>query len=367
MQTEANNHLILVVDDDAANVHFLERLLSYGGYSNVITANSGTSALGQAIENQPDLILLDLHMPGIDGYEVLDILRASGGSNVYLPILVFTADITNEARRRALELGASDFLTKPGDAQEILLRVKNFLVVRELHQKLADRNNCLEQMVSERTKELEASQYEIIERLAQAGERRDDATGEHTRRVSRLSSAIARSMNCPTKFVHLIELASRLHDLGKIGVPDSILLKPGKLTNEEFGQMQLHCMTGALILSEGKTPLLQMAERIARSHHERFDGTGYPDRLAGEDIPVEARIVTVADVYDALTHVRPYKHAWTPTEAIFEITSQSGKQFDPDVVKAFIDVMEHSDLLFEFRGQEAKKFDISDLHQQHPN
>lgn len=335
MTPTGKDQRILVVDDEPANVHFLQRLLEHEGYTNVITAVSGAAALSQALAQQPDLILLDLHMPGIDGYEVLDVLRTSSESGVYLPILVFTADVTREARKKALELGASDFLTKPGDAQEILLRVRNFLVVRELHFQLSDRNKTLEEMVQERTKELEQSQKEIVERLALAGERRDDATGEHTRRVSELSAAIGNQLGLPERAIELLRLSSRLHDLGKIGVPDSILLKPGRLSTEEFAVIRLHCMTGANILSEGRTPLLQMAERIARSHHERFDGSGYPDGLMGDAIPIEARIVSVADVFDALTHARPYKQAWTWKEAVAEIKSQSGKHFDPTIVIAF--------------------------------
>ncbi len=330
---------ILVVDDEPANVRFLERLLEYDGYSDLIVATSGSAALGLALGNQPDLILLDLHMPEVDGYEVLDILRSSAGSNVYLPILVFTADVTVQARKRALQLGASDFLTKPGDAQEILLRVRNFLMIRDLHQQLSDRNSNLEQLVSLRTRELEDSQIEIVERLAQAGERRDDMTGEHTFRVSRLSAQIGAAIGMSDRDVKLLKLSSRLHDIGKIGLPDSILLKPGKLTRSEFLEMQLHCLIGAQILAEGRTPLLKMAERIARSHHEKFDGTGYPDGLAGEQIPVEARVVAIADVYDALTNTRPYKPAWTHDDAMAEISNQRGLHFDPLMVDAFFAIM----------------------------
>jgi len=330
---------ILVVDDEPVNVRFLERLLGLGGYDDIVVACSGESALCRVAEDQPDLIILDLQMPGIDGYEVLKILRSSVRSGIYVPILVYTADITFEAKRKALELGASDFLTKPGDAQEILLRVKNFLIVRGLHLELNSRNVDLEEVVRTRTRDLEESKVEIIERLAQAGERRDDDTGEHTRRVGELSAAIAQELHLPNQLVQLIKLTARLHDLGKIGVPDSILLKPGRLTPEEFQQMRLHSEAGAKILSNGRTALLQMAERIARSHHERFDGAGYPDGLAGELIPIEARIVAVADVFDALTHSRPYKAAWEVPDAIAEMRAQSGRQFDPKVIEAFLTVV----------------------------
>lgn len=334
---------LLVVDDDPANVRFLDRLLALDGYTQVFTATSGIAAIEHTVVNCPDLVLLDLQMPGIDGYEVLETIRATIGPEGFLPILVFTADATMQARKRALELGASDFLTKPGEAQEILLRVKNFLIVRDLHHQLTEKNQNLEELVRARTQELEASQMEIIERLALAGERRDDDTGEHTRRVSELSASIALRMGLPERTVDLLLLTARLHDLGKIGVPDSVLLKPGKLTAAEYSEMQRHCVAGANILSNGQTPLLQMAERIARSHHEKFDGTGYPEGLSGEDIPIEARIVAVADVFDALSHARPYKPAWEISAAIAEIKNQRGRHFDPDIVDAFLSVMDSVD------------------------
>jgi putative two-component system response regulator len=339
MTLTPSEHRILIVDDDAANIHFLERLLAYGGYTDINSANSGASALAYAIGNGPDLILLDLHMPEMDGFQVLEALRTSAGPGLYVPILIYTADITFDARKRALELGASDFLTKPADAQEILLRMRNFLVIRDLHLNLSAQKENLESLVRDRTRELEQSQFEVVERLAMAGEKRDDDTGAHTRRVGLMSAAICEAMGYPSQTVELMKSSARLHDLGKIGISDTILLKPGRLTQEEFREMQLHCAAGAKILSNGRTPLLQMAERIARSHHERFDGTGYPDGLAGADIPIEARIVAVADVFDALTHARPYKPAWEFDTAIEEIKKGSGSQFDPDAVAAFLKVV----------------------------
>ena len=330
---------ILIVDDDASNIDLLHNLLDIGGYDIVRTAMGGREAIKEAASFDPDLILLDLQMPDIDGYAVLDKLRRSANSGVYLPILVVTADATRTARKRALELGASDFLTKPVDATEVLLRVKNFLVMRAMSLELNSRNFDLEEKVKARTQELEETQVEIVERLALAGERRDDQTGEHTRRVGDLAAAIAQALGLTKRKVHLIRLAARLHDLGKIGTPDSILLKPGKLTADEFQEMQAHCDVGASILAHSKTPLLQMAEKIAHCHHERFDGSGYPRGLARSAIPIEARIVSVADVYDALTNERPYKEAWPIAAAISEIQSKSGTQFDPQVVTAFLSVI----------------------------
>ena len=327
---------ILVVDDEPINQHYLKRLLDIGGYDDIRTAKSGKEALLESAFYDPDLILLDLQMPEMDGYEFLRAIRPLETSGVFLPILVLTADATHAARKTALELGASDFLTKPGDATEILLRVKNFLTMRFWSKQLSERNEDLEERVRERTRELERSHVEVIQRLARAGEHRDDDTGQHTKRGGELSGRIATRLGFSSQQVKLIQLAALLHDLGKIGVSDSILLKPNRLTQEEFEIMQTHCVTGASILADGKTPLLQMAERIASSHHERFDGTGYPHGLKGDQIPIEARIVAVADVFDALTHERPYKKAWDRELAKNEILSQRGRQFDPDVVDAFL-------------------------------
>jgi putative two-component system response regulator len=327
---------ILVVDDEPANLLLMRRLLDLGGYDNVRTAESGKEALLECASYDPDLIILDLQMPEMDGYEVLQVIRPLTKSAAYLPILVLTSDATTCARKMALELGASDFLMKQVDATEFLLRVKNFLTMRLWSKQLSDRNVDLEERVKERTAELERSHAEVVRRLARAGEHRDDDTGQHTKRVGDVSALIAAQLGIEREKVKLIQLAALLHDLGKIGVPDAILLKTGRLTPEEFSTMKKHCHAGASILAESQTPLLQMAERIAAHHHERFDGLGYPNGLAGEEIPIEARIVSVADVYDALTHERPYKKAWSKQEAIDEIVSQSGRQFDPQVVRAFV-------------------------------
>jgi putative two-component system response regulator len=333
-----NSQRILVVDDDATNIALLKKMLGQAGYQNVLTASSGCLALEMAADGV-DLIILDLHMPQMDGYEVLLRLREAKEVFGFLPILVFTADATLSARQKALDLGASDFLTKPGDAMEILLRVRNFLTMRAWHVELYERNLDLEAKVRERTAELERSQVEIVERLAVAGEYRDEETGEHTKRVGEMSGRVAERLGCSESFVALIRLAARLHDIGKVAVPDGILLKPGKLTAEEYEEVKGHCAVGAKILAEGGTSLLQMAERIAASHHERFDGTGYPRGLAGEEIPIEARIVAVADVFDALTSERPYKGAWRVEAALAEIREQRGRQFDGRVVDAFLDVV----------------------------
>jgi putative two-component system response regulator len=328
---------ILIVDDAPANVLLVERLLEWAGYVDVRSTEDPRQVLPMFDEYQPDLVMVDLHMPHIDGYEVIAQLREKITS--YLPILVFTADTTPEARQRALEAGASDFLTKPGESAEIILRVRNFLQTKHLYAQMEDANRSLEEKVAERTKELEAAQVEILGRLALAAEYRDDDTGMHTKRVANLSAMVAKKLGVGEAEVKLIRFASLLHDLGKIGIPDEILLKKGRLTPEEMTVMQTHANIGAKILSGSKSPLLQMAETIAMSHHERWDGQGYPSGLHGEAIPLPGRIVAAADVFDALTSDRPYRNAISPNEAMKYIVDKSGSQFDPNVVHALQQVI----------------------------
>ncbi|HEX9839548.1 MAG TPA: HD domain-containing phosphohydrolase [Anaerolineales bacterium] len=332
---------ILIVDDQSSNVMLLEGILQEEDYTASKGITDSRQALPVYLDYQPDLILLDLQMPYLDGFQVMNQLREHVPSGAFLPILVLTADITPEAKRQALAEGATDFLTKPFDQTEVLLRIRNLLRTRALHLQLQDQNLLLEQKVRERTAELEETQIEILERLALAAEYRDDDTGEHTRRVGQMSAQIAQALGLPEAEVELIRRAAPLHDVGKIAIPDSILLKPGKLTPAEFELMKTHTTLGAKMLSGGQFPLLQRAEEIALTHHERWDGTGYSG-LKGESIPMAGRIVTVADVFDALTNERPYKKAWLHTEAIEEIQRQTGRQFDPRVVEAFLHVVDSS-------------------------
>ena len=327
---------ILVVDDEEMNLRLLKRILDKNGYKEVTVLESAKDIEQVVDELDPHLMLLDLNMPPPDGFEVLRKLagRISGPS--LLPVLVLTGDGSNEAKRKALQLGARDFLAKPFDATEALLRIENLLETKFLYARLADQNANLEVRVRERTAELLQSQNETLERLARACEIRDDETGRHTQRVGDLSAAIARAMGLGDHFVELISRAAPLHDVGKIGIPDSILLKPGKLAPEETSLMRSHTTIGARVLSGGISEVVQMAERIAHCHHERWDGEGYPRRLLGAEIPIEARIVTVADCVDALTHNRPYRMSWPLTAALEEIQNCSGAHFDPDVVAALL-------------------------------
>ncbi|HEY2430491.1 MAG TPA: HD domain-containing phosphohydrolase [Acidimicrobiales bacterium] len=331
---------ILIVDDQPANVDLLERLLAKAGYRHLRSTTNPRAVPGQFVEFAPDLVLLDLHMPEVDGFGVMEQLAALIPRHTYLPILVLTADVNDDVRRRALASGAHDFLIKPFDATEVWLRIANLLRTRFLHLALAQQNELLEERVGERTQQLEEARLEILQRLSLAAEYRDDQTGEHTRRVGDRSADIATALGLPRATVELVRLAAPLHDIGKLGITDAILRKPGSLTPEEFEHIKTHTVIGQRILADTKVPVLRLAREIAQTHHERWDGTGYPDGRRGVAIPVSGRIVAVADVFDALTHERPYKSAWPQERAIAEIIEQRGRHFDPDVVDAFVTIMD---------------------------
>jgi putative two-component system response regulator len=343
---------ILAVDDEESNLLLLHRILERDGYTRVHVTTDPSRVPGMFVDLEPDLLLLDLHMPGIDGFELIDRLRPLTDAGSGVPILVLTADATDETKRRALSAGARDFLTKPLDRIELLLRVRNLLEVKALQDRLREHNAHLEDEVAERTRDLEHARLEMLERLALAAEYRDDATQEHAWRIGRICSQVARTLGLPDHEIELIGRAAPLHDIGKIGVSDGILLKPGKLTDEEFELIKSHTTIGAEILAGSQSPLLRLAERIALTHHERWDGGGYPAGVCGEDIPLAGRIVAVADVFDALTHERPYKEAWSIEDALDEILNQAGRQFDAGVVDAFC-VLDHPSLLGAATGASA--------------
>jgi putative nucleotidyltransferase with HDIG domain len=340
MQAEALKEArILAVDDQEVNLRLLQQVLKHAGYSHVERTADPRQVVPLYLQFHPDLILLDLHMPHMDGFQVMEALREQIPEDTYLPILVLTADLTPETRLRALAAGARDFLTKPFDIHEVRLRIGNLLQTRFLYLQVQQQNEMLEARVRERTRQLEEAQRETLERLARAAEYRDDNTGQHTQRVGHLSALVAAALGLPEERVQLIGQAALLHDIGKIGIPDRILLKPGALSPEEFQSMKMHAAFGARLLEKSPAPLLQLAEEIAFYHHERWDGAGYWG-TKGEEIPLAARIVAVIDVFDALTHVRPYKSAWPVEEAIAELKGQSGKQFDPRVLEALLKVLE---------------------------
>jgi len=334
------NARILIVDDEERNVEILQRILSRAGFTRVETTTDPRTVSQLYVEQRPDLILLDLHMPHVDGLQVMDQLNEIAEAS-YLPILILSGDLTPEARREALSRGAKDFVGKPFMQDELLLRIRTLLETRLLYLQIQTQNHLLEAKVRERTRALEQAQIEILERLAAAAEFRDDNTGQHTQRVGQMSALLARQLGLPDTQVALIRRGAELHDVGKIGVPDTVLLKIGRLTPDEFEIVKTHTTIGARILSGGKFPLLRLSEEIAFTHHERWDGSGYAG-IRGGDIALAGRIVAVADVFDALTQQRPYKPAWPVADAIAEIDRQRGKQFDPDVVDAFLRVVERT-------------------------
>ena len=327
---------ILVVDDEGMNLRLLRRILEREGYTSIRTTADGNEVEKIVEEFDPHLLILDLHMPPPDGFAILRMLAPKCSGPGQLPVLVLTGDGTPTAKRMALSLGARDFLAKPFDATEALLRIRNLLETKFLHTALEEQNALLESRVESRTSELQQSQIETLERLARAAEIRDDETGRHTQRVGALAGSIAASLGLGARTVELIRKSAPLHDVGKIGIPDAILLKPGILSPEETALMRSHTVIGARILSGGRSEVMMMAERIALGHHERWDGTGYPHGIAGDAIPVEARIVAVADCVDALTHNRPYRQAWPIEEVLAEVKRSAGSHFDPAIAEVML-------------------------------
>lgn len=331
---------ILIADDDAAIVGLLERILARAGFTDVASTTDSSRVLDLFAEFSPDLLLLDLTMPEPDGMEIMARLSKQYEFADLVPILVLTGDLSAERKQRALAGGASDFLTKPFDVPEVVQRIRNLLERRFLHLELQRHNRILETRVRERTRSLEEARLDVLSRLARAAEFRDDETGEHIRRVGRMSAALADRLGVAPDIVRTVELTAPLHDVGKIGVPDAILLKPGKLTPSELVEMQSHTTIGAALLSDSPWHLLETARDIALHHHEAWDGTGYPHGLAGEEIPLVARFVSVADVFDALAHDRTYRRAWSRGRVLSHLQQERGTRFDPAVVDAMLAICE---------------------------
>ena len=327
---------ILVADDEPQEVSLLERLLGRQGYRHCKGVCDSHQVLPLFLAFRPDLLILDLLMPDPDGWEILRQLAPLVGHDVGTPILVLSGDSTPAAKRESLALGAGDFLTKPFDDAELMLRVRNLLVTRRLHLQLRRENDALEQRVHDQTQQLAIAELGALQSLALAAEFRDDNTGAHSQRVGQVAAAVAAQLSLPDDQVRSIRYAAPLHDVGKLGVPDAILLKPGALTDEEAKVMQTHTTMGARILSVGDSPLLRCAREIALTHHERWDGTGYPTGLAGEGIPLSGRVVAVADVFDAMRQPRTYKTGWSMATTVDAISSLAGRQFDPEVVQALL-------------------------------
>ena len=326
--TGSTQRIVVVEDpDDAA---LLQRILSAAGYEDVRTPRAPAEVEHMLELIDADLVVLDLQVPEVDGFALLERIVQTG-----VPVLVLTADGTPTTRRRALGLGARDFVTKPLDRVEVLLRVGNLLQTRRLQRALEERNQDLQRWVRARTADLEDARRETLERLAMAAEYRDDDTNQHTKRVGRTAALLAKQLGLSAETVEHLKYAAPLHDVGKIGIPDAVWLKPGALSDHERKMLEEHTDIGARILSGSRSPILRLAEQIAHTHHERWDGTGYPRQLAGDAIPLAGRITSVADVFDVLAHPRPHKKAWPLEKAVEEIFAQAGKQFDPEVVAAF--------------------------------
>ncbi len=348
---------VMIVDDEPLNTAVVRKYMELEGYTNFITTHDATSARGLIERENPDIILLDIMMPNVSGLDILKELRSTSAS-LQTPVIILTASTDQETKQRALDLGATDFLTKPVDPSDLLPRVRNALLIKEQNDQLKDYAATLERRVDERTHELARTRLEIIHCLARAAEYRDNETGYHVIRVGRYVGIIARALSLDEARAQIMEHAAPLHDVGKIGVPDSILLKPGRLTPDEFGIMKTHsglgkrvfeCISddewnifrhhadiGAKILGGTQSELLTMAARIAITHHERWDGTGYPLALEGINIPLEGRITAVADVFDALSSERPYKPAFPLKKCLDIMEEGRGTHFDPDVLDAFL-------------------------------
>jgi putative two-component system response regulator len=318
---------VLVVDDTPGNIDILTGVLA--PTYRVKVATSGARALEVAAQDEPpDLILLDIMMPGMDGYEVIRRLKANPLTR-RIPVLFITAKETPEDEQKGFDLGCVDYITKPISAPRVRARVRTHLA-------LHDQNRALEAAVRDRTRELQETRLQIIQRLGRAAEYRDNETGMHVIRMSHASQIIALELGLPGQEAETLLTAEPMHDIGKIGIPDRVLLKPGKLDAEEWAIMRRHPEIGHGIIGSHPSPLLRMAAEVALTHHEKWDGNGYPRGLRGEEIPQVGRIVAVADVFDALTSVRPYKPAWTVEAAVEELKRGSGTHFQPQVVEAFL-------------------------------
>ena len=326
---------ILVIDDEEGNVVLVSRLLARAGFGSVVGLQDARQLETQLAISIPDLVITDLHMPWRDGFSVIEALHPLIVDS-HLPVLVVSGDAAVESRNRALSLGARDFVNKPFDPTELALRVRNQLETRLLFHDVRKQNRALREAVHGRTQELEGARIEMLSRLATAAEYRDDCTAQHTVRVAALAAQLATELGLSAADVDDIRTATPLHDVGKIGVPDDLLRKPRMLSPDEVAVMRTHTTIGADILRDSSVRVLQVAREIALTHHERWDGTGYPRGLAGDDIPLPGRIVAVADAYDAITNDRPYRAARSAHDAIEEIARHSGSQFDPAVVNALL-------------------------------
>ncbi|MFP6765034.1 MAG: HD domain-containing phosphohydrolase [Planctomycetaceae bacterium] len=347
---------VMIVDDEAYNILVVRKFLQHIGYQNFITTTQATEALELLTRELPDVVLLDVSMPDINGLQILQEMKADPVLST-IPVVILTATLEADVKTDALKLGATDFLSKPVEPTELVLRVRNVLAAKAHFDQLANYSVQLEHEVQVRTRELVQSRQEVIYSLARASEFRDNETGNHVVRVGRFAGLIARQFGFSDAQVEALELAAQLHDVGKIGIPDKILHKADKLDHDEYEFMKRHCgfgkqiinsvsdsdravwdrhpELGSQLLDVRSSPIMRLASRIALTHHERWDGSGYPLGLAGEDIPVEGRITAVADVFDALSSKRPYKDVISREKCFAILEEGRGSHFDPAVLDAF--------------------------------
>lgn len=354
---------ILVVDDEEQNVRLLVSLLRAEGYD-TDTASNGREAVEKVKAVSPDLVLMDIMMPDMDGYEACSLIKKDAEST-NIPVVIVTALSDRESKLRGLEVSANDFLTKPIDRIELILRVKNLLRIKEYEDFMIRHNQVLEEEVRKRTydlqfamdeiesahREIKESYIETIYRLTLAAEFKDEDTATHIKRISYYCKILAEHLGQSAEFCETIFYAGPMHDIGKIGIPDNILLKPGKLTPEEFEIIKSHTIIGGRILSGSSSEFLAAAEVVALSHHERWDGTGYPRGMKGEDIPLMGRIMNIVDQYDSLRSRRPYKESFSHEQSFDIISKGDGRtrpeHFEPKILGAFIDAADEFDRIFE--------------------
>ncbi len=334
MTSDTTRQQVLICDDSITNVLILSKLLESTGNIATKTETDPRKVLRNLEQGDFDLLLLDIEMPHLNGFQVMEQVR-----NIYdldsLPIIILTGNSDSETRNKALEQGANDFINKPFDQTEVQLRAHNLLKVGQAFKLQRNLNEELEKKVEQRTRDLGDATEFLIHRLALAGELRDNETGQHVIRVGKYSRLFAEKIGLPAELCFMIERTAPMHDIGKIGIPDSILLKNGALDEEERKIMKSHTELGTKLLGEHPSLLIQMAASIAATHHEKWNGSGYPNRLKGESIPIEGRITAISDVFDALTTKRPYKEAWPFEQVIGYIKEQSGVAFDPALVDIF--------------------------------
>ena len=334
--TLLNHARLLIVDDEPANLKLLDKMLASQGYQERVLIQDPREVLSNYQAACPDLILLDINMPHLDGYQVMEQIKALNDPCLP-PIVILTAQHGRDSLLKALSMGARDFIGKPFDRAELLMRVRNLLDAQLGRRMLHQQKDVLEDMVRLRTAELNRTRLQVVQRLGRAAEYRDNETGYHIIRMSQMSALLAQKLGWGAAETELMVNASPMHDIGKIGIPDHILLKPGKFEPAEWEIMKSHAAIGAELLDGDDSALLQLAREIALSHHEKWDGSGYPNGLAGAAIPQSGRIAAVADVFDALTSSRPYKKAWTVEAATDFIRDNAGSHFDPAAVACFLD------------------------------